>query len=425
MIAVAVVAAVIVGDHVALRAEPDRTGSQKATLWKGDWLEVRGERKGWLEVWDYRRSRPGWIAASNARVIDLDKTDARDLRAVVDFVTDTPGSESLGIAYAGLVLKKATPDAALEVEIGTMATRLARRVSSGSVDATAGEQLSVAETWGIRFTSVGSTVCYDGAEFRAALALKPTTADSATAVLGLTDPACEPANLGATARRDREADQLAVLSKVDPTQAPPVLANALRIRRASLSARLAWATAMTGDASAAAKHAEAAESAFLTVDKSQLADDDRPAYDEASMLVAASHGAAQPPPKQAPLTVSAKGCMSLAPTKCTHGQVWLGSLSTSPDGRYAAVNVEPLPGWSELWLFHKAGDAWSVEILAPSTDGVDLGSLELLGWSPDGKHALVARQTRVDGELVRSLEDLTLATRETTKAGKTARSWKR
>lgn len=42
MLAIAVTAAIVSGDHVALRASPERTAAQQAVLWKGDWLEVRG-----------------------------------------------------------------------------------------------------------------------------------------------------------------------------------------------------------------------------------------------------------------------------------------------------------------------------------------------------------------------------------------------
>jgi hypothetical protein len=49
------------------------------------------------------------------------------LRAVVEFLRDAPGSESLGIAYAGLYMKVAPAggiDAPLLVSLGTMTARL-------------------------------------------------------------------------------------------------------------------------------------------------------------------------------------------------------------------------------------------------------------------------------------------------------------
>src|SRR5215468_8441452 len=103
IVAIAAIVAAVVGNvHVPLRAAPERTAALQATLWKGDWLEVRGERKGWLKVYDHRHERPGWIDRKMARVVELDDAAAPQLRAVVDFLKDTPGSESLGIAYAAL-----------------------------------------------------------------------------------------------------------------------------------------------------------------------------------------------------------------------------------------------------------------------------------------------------------------------------------
>ncbi|HEX8115172.1 MAG TPA: hypothetical protein VF516_45905, partial [Kofleriaceae bacterium] len=199
MLAVALVAAVIAGDHVVLRASPSRTAAQQAVLWRGDWLEVRGEQRGWLKVYDHRHERPGWVARPSARTVELDDHAAPALRAVVEFLRDAPGSESLGIAYAGLYMKVAPRggiDASLLVSLGTMADRLAHRASSEAADGHAAQQLEVAQSWGIGFTTVerldGIRTCYDGAAFRQALALAPSGNDLATAVLGLTDPACEP-----------------------------------------------------------------------------------------------------------------------------------------------------------------------------------------------------------------------------------------
>jgi len=107
MLAVALVAAVIAGDHVVLRASPGRTAAQQAVLWRGDWLEVRGEQRGWLKVYDHRHERPGWVAEATARTVELEDRAAPALRAVVEFLRDAPGSESLGIAYAGLYMKVA------------------------------------------------------------------------------------------------------------------------------------------------------------------------------------------------------------------------------------------------------------------------------------------------------------------------------
>jgi len=432
----AIVAAVVVGDHVALRAAPERTAAQQAVLWKGDWLEVRGHRKGWLEVYDHRHDRPGWVAERTTRQVEVVPASAPALRAVVDFVRDTPGSESLGIAYAALYLKVAAKpaiDAGIMVELGTLADRLARRATvvtdpGAAADSTAAEQLEVARSWGMAFASVerddGIAVCYDGQAFRAALALAPSPSDAATAALALTDPACTPAHLGATERAALAEARLATLDRAPTQSAPPVLANALRIRRARVAAELAWSAARKGDLAGSASRASDAVAAYVALDRAELADDDAAAADAAAIEVEAARFAGEV--ARAPGSLALKldpgqpgeTCMTVVPKRgpaskpaCTFGQVWSASFAAGPDGTTAAVAVEPLPGWLELWLFRKGDDGgWMVDTLAPSTDAPTLGYVELAGWSPDGRHALLARAVRDATGVHHAFESVELAT---------------
>ena len=439
MLAVALVAAVIAGDHVVLRASPSRTAAQQAVLWRGDWLEVRGEQRGWLKVYDHRHERPGWVARPSARTVELDDRAAPALRAVVEFLRDAPGSESLGIAYAGLYMKVAPRggiDASLLVSLGTMADRLAHRASSEAADGHAAQQLEVAQSWGIGFASLerpdGIRTCYDGAAFRQALALAPSGGDLATAVLGLTDPACEPPTLGATERRVRDEAALDLLGRVDPTQVPGPVGNRIRIRRAVLGSRLAWALGRGGDPTAG-KVAEAAVAAFARVDKPELADDDVADYEASALEVAASRwaaGAPAPPRKGDPRLVLTAGepgetCVAIAeqggaaggaahgpdgaPARCTHGQVWAGSFRVAPDHAAAVLAIEPLPGWLELWMFRRAAGGWTIDVLAPATEGPDLGYVELAGWSGDAARAVIVREARSDGAIHRTYQVLRLA----------------
>jgi hypothetical protein len=141
---------------------------------------------------------------------------------VVEFLRDTWGSESLGIAYAGLYMKVAPAgapggiDAPLLVSLGTMADRLARRASTEAADGAAAQQLEVAQSWGIGFTSVerpdGIRTCYDGAAFRQALALAPSGND-----------------LAAPARADRSGVR-------SQTRAPPSGARTMKPRSPCSSA---------------------------------------------------------------------------------------------------------------------------------------------------------------------------------------------
>ncbi len=451
MLAIAVTAAIVSGDHVALRASPERTAAQQAVLWKGDWLEVRGEKKGWLKVYDHRHERPGWISEHNARVIELEEKSAPSLRSVVEFLRDQPGSESLGIAYAAMYLKvapRAGIDASMLVSIGTMADRLARRAST-SADGAASQQLEVAQSWGIAFASIeegdGARVCYDGDAFRQALALAPSPDDAATAVLALTDPACTKPTLAATERQAIDEARVALLEKVDPTRVAGPVGDALRVRRAQIDAQLAWAIARRGDPAAAAKIADAAVSAFARVDKAELADEDVDDYAAAALEVAASSWAASPaaPPaaKNAPALVVSAGepgqtCLSIVPAKgaaspkqCTHGQVWPTSFRMVGTS-VASLAVEPLPGWLELWLFRRGADGgWMVDILAPTTDGPDLGYVELAGWSPDHTRAIIVREARTDGTVHRTYQVVVVDTLAVEKQSSTlaglgrAKSW--
>jgi hypothetical protein len=456
MLALAMTAAIVAGDHVALRAEPERTAAQQAVLWKGDWLEVRGARKGWLEVYDHRRERRGWIAARTARTVDLDDAaEAPRLRAVVDFLRDASGQESLGIAYAALYLKvapKGGVDAAILTSIGVMADRLAHRASSAS-DGSASDELEVAQSWGIAFASIAdpatdgaARICYDGAAFRQALALGPAPDDAATAALALTDPVCLPPAASATAQRAQAEAALALLEPIDPTRVGGPAGDAIRIRRATLGAALAWAYARGGDLAKAAKTADGAVSAFARVDRAELGDDDAAGYQAAALAIAASRWAAIPAlagpaddgapalglaagePGQTCVTVTAGRGKS--PAKCTHGQVWASSFRIAPGKTAAAVAVEPLPGWLELWIFRKGDDGgWMADVLAPTTDGPDTGYVELAGWSPDHARALIVREAREDGAVHRSFEvvrlaDLTVEKQASTLRGVgAARAW--
>jgi hypothetical protein len=429
MLALALVAAVIAGDHVVLRASPSRTAAQQAVLWRGDWLEVRGEQRGWLKVYDHRHERPGWIARPAARIVELDDKAAPALRAVVEFLRDTWGSESLGIAYAGLYMKVAPAgapggpgiDAPLLVSLGTMADRLARRASTEATDGHAAQQLEVAQSWGIGFTSVeraeGVRTCYDGAAFRQALALSPGKLELATAVLGLTDPACDPQTAGATERRAHDEAALDLLERVEPTAVPGPIGNRVRIRRAVIGARLAWALGRGADPKAP-RVADAAVSAFARVDKAELADDDEADFEAAALEVAASRWAAvaaAPPRKGDPKLALATGepgetCITVetSPRQCTHGQVWANSFRVAPDHAAAVLAIQPLPGWLELWMFRRVPGGWTVDVLAPSTEGIDLGYVELAGWSTDGSHAVIVREARSDGAIHRTWQTLKL-----------------
>ena len=56
--------AIVLRDQTSLRAAPRDSAQQQAVLWQGEVLEVRGERLDYLQVWDHRRERGGFVRAS-------------------------------------------------------------------------------------------------------------------------------------------------------------------------------------------------------------------------------------------------------------------------------------------------------------------------------------------------------------------------
>ncbi len=203
--------AVVTQNQSVLRAAPRDSAPQQTVLWQGDTLEVRGVKLDYLQVYDHRRERAGYVKASQVRELSMKPEEAPDLLSVVRFLRDTPGSEALGISYAASYLK-AVPAEALTAEpfdaIGTMADRLASRASANRVKANAttiGAHLEVVAQYGVRmkrFERDGTMqVCYDGEMFRRVLAMPSADpAQRARAALGLTRHECVDPNLGPTDR---------------------------------------------------------------------------------------------------------------------------------------------------------------------------------------------------------------------------------
>ena len=200
MLAALALVAIVTQDQAPLRAAPRESAQQQVVLWQGDSLEVRGEKQGYLQVYDYRRERAGYIRASQVRAHELKPTDAPELLSVVRFLRDTPGAEALGISYAAAYLKAAPADA-IGAEpfdaLGTMADRLARRASSRQAkanDPVLAAHLELAAAYGVKiqgFERDGRMqLCYDGEAFRRVLALASSDEQRARAALALTRHEC-------------------------------------------------------------------------------------------------------------------------------------------------------------------------------------------------------------------------------------------
>jgi hypothetical protein len=448
MVAAVLLVAIVAEDPAVLRNAPRDDAPAQAALWRGDWLEVRGETAGFLKVYDHRHERPGYIRPAIVRLHRLDEASAPELASVVRFLRDAAGSESLGIGYAALFLRAAPAGAdATEVfaAIGTMADRLARRASGRKTtlrDAALAGHLEVALSYGVRFESVDGEVgegtarlCYDGEAWARVLATPGAPpVEKARAALFLAGTRCEPALLPPARQRAFNDRRLQALDEVDPAALTAWLGGRVRLARAeALSWRAFDEARRAGGAESAAKDESAAVKALALTDRGVLAPEDLGRYDETAMRVAAGRWATEPAPhdgrKRAVAITTAprapgETCVRVVAVsgvpsndnarplaeRCTYGVVWPSALRWAPSGTVATLAVQPLPAWTELWVARKTADAWTIDTLAPATTEPDLGYVESAGFSPDGTRLLVVREARVAGRATRRFQVLDAST---------------
>jgi hypothetical protein len=452
MVAAVLLVAIVAEDPAVLRNAPRDDAPAQATLWRGDWLEVRGETAGFLKVYDHRHERPGYVRPTIVRLHRLDEATAPELGSVVRFLRDAGGSESLGIGYAALFLRAAPAGAdATEIfgAIGTMADRLARRASGRKTtlrDAALAGHLEVAASYGVRFESLDGGVtegtarlCYDGEAWTRVLATPGASpVEKARAALFLASTRCQPVTLPPAKQRAFNDRRLQALGDVDPGALAAWLGGRVRLARAEALAWRAFDESRgVGGAGAAAKDEAAAVKELALTDRGVLAPEDLARYDETAMRVAAGRWASEPAPRDTRKRVVAittaprargETCVRVVAVsgvpandnaakplaeRCTYGVVWSSALRWAPSGTVATLAVQPLPAWTELWVVRRGADAtgaWTIETLTPATTEPDVGYVESAGFSPDGARLLVVREARLAGRPTRKFQVLNAST---------------
>lgn len=436
--------AIVTQDQSALRAAPKDSAAQQAVLWQGDSLEIRGEKGDFLQVYDHRRERAGYIKASQVRVQSLKSEDAPELLSIVRFLRETPGSEALGISYAAAYLRAAPAgniDSEVFAALGAMSDRLAARASAGR-SGKAGEVLAahveVAAAYGMTLISHEHDgqvrLCSNGEAQRRVLALPATDVQQALAVLSLTRHECVPPTLTPLERYAHDNWRAETLDRVALGKLPEVLKNRLRLRKAGVWASLAYQRARRPEAgiSAARNAAARAIDELAAINTSELMESDAAIYSDAAIRVGASRWAAEPGMPQVPVKASTglgikvsagqpgETCVHLVDasrdeknpllSRCTWGMVWPASVAVAPQGEALALAVQPLDTWREMWVFRKGADGWMVDVLPPALDNPHLGYVEFAGWVPGGKQMLAAREVRSNNRYRTTFETVNLQT---------------
>jgi hypothetical protein len=430
---------IVIVDEAALRSAPRDSAKAHSVLWQGDAVEIRGDSLDYLQVYDHRIERGGFLSAKHVRLLPADAPGADELLAVLLFLRDTPGQEALGIGYATAYIRAASPEtrrgpkgAEVLDALGTFADRLARRATSSAAStkpgqATLSAHLEVAMHYGVTFTTYERegkvTLCYEGDAFRRVLDMRSAdAAQRARAALGLTRLDCAPGALRPTERAALDEARATLLNGIDVSELPTYFRNRVHMRRAAIWNSVAFQRVRRGDTPREA--AELAVGEMALVRKDDLTDEDRRVYADAAMRVNASRWAVATP-KTAPkasdrahvITVAGQPgetCVYLVDAahdaanalakRCTYGIVWDRSATLNREGNALALAVQHTESWREIWVFRKSGGQWSVRIMPPATTNPAVGYAEFAGWVPGGRQMLVAREASGEGKYNRTYQ---------------------
>jgi hypothetical protein len=424
--------AIVVHDHTPLRAEPRSSAPELTALWQGDVLEVRGERAGYLKVYNYRRERGGYVRSETVREVELTEANAPELLAVLRFLRDSPGSEALGISYGAAYLK-AVPARALTGEpydaIARMAERLADEATGDAYHvANVAIHIDVVEQFGIHMRTFERNgqmkLCYDGELYRRVLALAGASSEErARAALGLTRPDCIDPDLGPVARASLDDERRTLLEQVNERELSAMMKSRLHARRAAVWASVAFEQARQHASPGAA--AERALTEVLAVNANELGDELRVEYEDALIRAGAIRWAAkQETSRSGTLVLTAlpgdagQTCVALEETptrraaplvrRCTYGIVWMASAQVIPQGPALALAVQPIESWRELWLFHQRAGTWVIDVLSPGAVDPEEGYVEFAGFAPGPRRVLIARELKDRGRIRRRFEEVRL-----------------
>jgi hypothetical protein len=423
--------AIVVQDHTPLRSAAQSGATELTTLSQGDVLELRGEQAGYLQVYNYRRERGGYLRSEAVRPLGLTANDAPELLAVLRFLRETRGSEALGISYGAAYLKSVPPQALTAEPLEAMA-RMAERLAdaasgSGAAAVDVGAHLDVVGQFGIHMRSFERNgrmqMCYDGELFQQVLALPKASAEErARAALSLTRPDCIDPALGPAALAARDRERSAALAGIDERELAPLTLSRLRARRAAVWAAIAFEQARHGESAALAGQREL--TALLGVRVNDLGEDRRSEYVDTTVRVGASRwAAALSASRSSPLTLSVppndpgqtcvawKNPQAGAPPlvqRCTYGIAWMASAQLIAQGQAVVLAVQPLQSWRELWIFHKRAGAWIVDVLPPGYEDPEEGYIEYAGYVPATRLLLVVRELKEHGRFVRRFAELRL-----------------
>jgi hypothetical protein len=421
--------AIVVQDHASVRAEPRAGAAELTSLWQGDVVEIRGERVGYLKIYNYRRERGGYLKAEAVRPVESTEASAPELLAVLRYLRDSAGSEALGISYGAAYLR-AVPVRALSAEpfdaIAQMAERLADQDSGGARPANVAAHLEVAEQFGIHMRSFEGNgrmrVCYDGELYRRVLAeTGASAAERARAVLGLTRPDCIDPNLLPSQRAVLDRERGHLLDMIDERSLDSTMKAHLHARRAGVWASIAFDKARHIEAPADA--AQRALSELFDLRAGDLGDDHRAEFQDAALRVSAIRwAAAGPAASLAPYGLAVvpgdpgQTCVTLEETRvrrtvpllrrCTYGVIWTASARVIPQVPALVLAVQPLESWRELWVFHQKADAWAIDVILPGPDDPEQGYVEFAGFAPGPKRLLIAREVKEHGQYRRRFEEL-------------------